>query len=64
MEMRKDKRHTTDVKIRIRYTLDDIKLCDHAQCDKGKVITDRVTEDGKFELDDCPVCDGKGFYLH
>ena len=41
----------------------DIYLCDEKMCDNGKVITDKVSEDGKFLLKDCPKCNGKGFYI-
>jgi len=43
--------------------LDDIELCKEINCDKGKVITNKVSEDGKFELDNCSVCKGRGFKL-
>ena len=41
--------------------LDQIELCPNNCCDKGKIITDAVAEDGKFELVNCLVCKGRGF---
>ena len=43
-------------------SLDDIQLCTEIMCDKGSVITDVVSEDGKFFLKKCPKCDGRGFH--
>ena len=43
--------------------LDDIELCQRTMCDKGRIISNRVAESGKFELDDCPDCKGRGFLL-
>ena len=41
--------------------LNTIELCPNPICDRGQVITDRVTPEGKFELDPCPECEGRGF---
>ena len=46
-----------------RNIADRLVLCTNINCDKGKVITDRVTSEGRFELDDCPECGGKGIRL-
>jgi len=43
--------------------IDRYELCTNINCDKGKVITSRVTEEGRFELDDCSECKGRGFRL-
>ena len=43
-------------------TLDDIQLCTAIMCDKGYVMTDQVSENGKFILKKCPECDGRGFH--
>ena len=46
----------------VKVNIKNIYLCDEKMCDDGKVVTDEVTEDGKFVLKDCPKCQGRGFY--
>jgi hypothetical protein len=43
------------------HILDKIMLCPQINCDKGSVITDVVTAEGRFELTECPTCKGRGF---
>lgn len=40
-----------------------ITLCSYINCDKGKVITDKVTCNGMFFLKDCPKCEGRGYII-
>lgn len=40
-----------------------IILCSNIECDRGFVITDSVAEDGKFILEHCPLCKGKGWII-
>jgi len=39
-----------------------ITLCPNKSCHKGKVVTKEVYH-CRFVLDDCPVCNGKGFVV-
>ena len=41
--------------------IDEIELCKNIMCDKGKVVTRRMAASGKFILEDCPKCKGRGF---
>jgi hypothetical protein len=43
--------------------IDKLELCTNINCDRGKVVTDEVTDEGRFVLKDCDVCNGRGFKL-
>jgi len=40
-----------------------ITLCPNKSCHKGKVVTKEVYH-CRFVLEDCSVCNGKGFIVH
>lgn len=61
IERRKDRRYPIQGNVKIGYDLDDLELCHKIECDGGKVVTNRITKDGKFILEDCPNCKGRGF---
>lgn len=44
-----------------RNKINSLELCTNIDCDSGRVVTDKVSEDGKFVLADCPECGGRGF---